>query len=215
MRTEELLNLKRLLDEGAISQEEYEQEKKALLKKDKKEKKKKTGIIIACVIVAFVFIGIIGSNSDSDDNYVEVENNTEVAVEKKPEVKKVPKGFETEFPISVSGRMYDDMINMPTLEISISNKTSKNVNAVQFYFEPTDVYGEKVSGWFVTNKLYTDDFMGAGETIKKSWQMLDQSIKGGTVYVYSVYFEDGTEWGNKDASTSDIKKYGYKFEVKY
>ena len=43
--------------------------------------------------------------------------------------------------------------------------------------------------------------------------MLDSEIKSGDVYVYSVYFSDGSEWGDKDASVSNIKKYGYKTKV--
>ncbi len=35
--------------------------------------------------------------------------------------------------------------------------------------------------------------------------MIDTETKSGDIYVYSVYFLEGTEWGNKEASVSDIK----------
>lgn len=207
MQIDELLQLKKLLDEGIISKEEFDKEKEALLSKRKRKSNKGLVIGIACVVVlCLMIIGSNGGNKNSDSISGAVPTEG---------VSKVPKEFSGEFPVSVSGRMYDNIIGMPELSLSFSNTTDQNISAIKIYFSPTDVYGEEVSGIFTTNQLYTDDTIAAGATVSKAWQMLDSSIKAGNVYVYSIYFEDGTEWGNKDAATSDIKKYGYKFNVKY
>ncbi len=207
MQIDAILQLKKLLDEGIISQEEFEKEREALLSNRKRKNNKGLIVGIACVVVLCVMI--IGSNFGNTDS------DSIAGVVPTEEVSRVPQEFSGDFPISVHGRMYDNIIGMPELSISLSNITEKNISAIKIYFSPTDVYGAEVSGIFTTNHLYTDNTILAGTTVSKAWQMLDSSIKAGDVYVYSIYFEDGTEWGNKDAATSDIKKYGYKFKVKY
>ena len=43
--------------------------------------------------------------------------------------------------------------------------------------------------------------------------MIEQSVKTVKLYVYSVYFTDGTEWGDKDAPTTKILKGAPTIEV--
>jgi hypothetical protein len=64
-----------------------------------------------------------------------------------------------------------------------------------------------------SNRLYTDEKIGGNKSVTRSWQLLDNNVKSGTVYAYSVYFNDGTEWGNKDASIGTIEKYCEKIIV--
>ncbi|MBE7012615.1 MAG: SHOCT domain-containing protein [Ruminococcaceae bacterium] len=211
MNTDELVKLKKLLDEGVISEEEFKKQKDMLLNTGKKKIQKNIGLAIAVIGVFMFCIGIISSNVDNNSKTVNETNQVEVV--KKEEQK--PAEFSNEMPISVSGKMYDNIIGVPELSLTITNTTSQNISAIKFYFLPVDVYGEEVNGIFTTRELYTDNTISAGATSTKSWQLLDSSIKGGDIFVYSVYFEDGTEWGNKNASISDIKKYGHKISVKY
>lgn len=207
MNTDELLKLKKLLDEGIISQEEFDKQKEQQLSGNTKKKgHKEAGLVIGIACVFMLCVCIITSNFDNKTSRQEQTVRTE---------EKVPSEFAEELPISVTGKMYDNIINMPELSVSITNNTTKDISAIKFYFLPVDVYGEAVTGIFTTNELYTDDTISAGTTISKAWQMLDSSMKAGNVYVYSVFFADGTEWGDREAAISDIKKYGYKFEVKY
>lgn len=207
MNTEEILKFKKLLDEGVITQEEFEKEKEQFLRA---YKKKSVGLIVG-ILVTFIFcISIIIANFNDDS----VPSQEDIPAEQVV-VSSVPDEFSAEFPISISGKLYDNIIGVPELSLSITNDTNKDISAIKIYFSPKDVYGEEVNGIFATEELYTDNTILAGETVTKTWQLLDSAIKAGDVYVYSVYFSDGTEWGDKDAPVSDIKKYGNKLYVKY
>lgn len=207
---DKLTKLKELLDGGIITQEEFDNEKKQILSIENKKKNmpKNLGLCIAIFFVVVICISIISSTF----------SRTETAstdVEKKVTEQKVPDEFSGDCPVEVSGYIYDNIIGVPELSCSIKNNTDKEIAAVKLYFSPKDVYGEEVDGIFATKQLYTDNPISAGSSTKRSWQMIDGEIKSGDLYVYSVYFSDGTEWGNKDAVTSDVKKYGYKIQVSY
>ena len=99
MNTDELLKLKKLLDEGAISQEEFEREKSKLFS-ERESKKKNKGLIIGVICIAFFCICILSSNfgSDNSDDLVQ----TAVVTQEKPDI---PIEFSKELPINVSGKM--------------------------------------------------------------------------------------------------------------
>lgn len=220
VNTEELLKLKELLDNGAITQEEFEQQKARLFsvaEPAKEKPRKKIGLFVAIAAVVIVCIAIIGSNdSDTQDSSVAsgTMQQTETA-QAQPKQPQVPAEFAQECPVSVSASMYDNIIGMPELECNIKNLTDREIAAVKLYFAPKDVYGEELEGIFTTNHLYTDNPIAAGSSANRSWQLLDSEVKSGDVYVYSVYFTDGTEWGDKEATTSIVKKHGQKISVSY
>ncbi len=108
--------------------------------------------------------------------------------------------------INASAEMGSSIIGYPTITINIENITDKKISAIQFYFVPMDVYGEEISGWTAQNKLYTDTAIPAGTSNSVTYQFIEDSVKSGKLYVYSVYFEDGTEWGDKNATKSTILK---------
>ncbi len=128
---------------------------------------------------------------------------------------KIPEEFAAECPIAVSASMYDNIIGFPELKCMIKNKTDKEIAAIQLYFLPRDVYGEEADGIFAQNKLQCDTPIAANGTDTAVWQMIDQSIKSGDLYVYSVYFSDGTEWGDRNASKSKIQAYAMQTQVSY
>ncbi len=208
MDVEKLTKLKQLLDSGAITQEEFEQ-KKAELMGASPNKKGNIGLIVGIAVIAFVCMAIIGGSCSNGSE--PVEDKTSAA----NELRQIPEEFKGECPISVTTSMYDNIIGMPELKCSIKNNTNKDIVAIKLHFEPKNVYGEDVNSIFTAQDLYTDDTISAGGSITKQWQMIDTEIKSGNLYIYSVYFADGTEWGNKDAAESDIKKYGHQLSTKY
>ena len=115
--------------------------------------------------------------------------------------------------ITASAEIGNNIINYPELKITITNTTDKEIAAIKFYAVPLDVYGEEIKGWMTQNNLYTDTPISAGKTTTISYQLLEQSTKTVTLYVYSVYFSDGTEWGDRDATTSKILKEAPTIEV--
>ncbi len=177
-----------------------------------------------CIFFAFfLFISIISAFDTNTTNVNKVENHssTTATAEKKTEklqTKKepgIPSEFTNECPISVSVSMYDNIIGFPELKCNIKNNSDKEISAIQLYFSPKDVYGEKADGIFTQNRLQCDTPISPNGADTVVWQMLDQNVKSGDLYVYSVYFSDGTEWGNRNAPTSKIKKYAMQMEASY
>lgn len=121
--------------------------------------------------------------------------------------------FDGECGITASAEMGSSVIGMPTLTVSVTNTSEKEISAIQFYFVPLDVYGEEIKGWTSQNELYTDEAIPAGGSNSCEFQFIEDSVKKGNLYVYSVYFADGTEWGNKDATKSTILKKGINIPV--
>ena len=110
--------------------------------------------------------------------------------------------------ISASAQMGTTVLGLPELNISIQNLSGKDISAIKFYAVPYDVYGEKLNGWTSQNDLYTDTTIPAWDGTRISYQFIDGSVKMVDLYLYSVYFADGTEWGDKDAVKSTILKHG-------
>lgn len=164
------------------------------------------------LIVVFAFLVICISSCGGDTTSETGTNNTQNE-ESGQTAPSIPEEFAQPCPVSVSASVSNNIIGVPELKVNVRNNTDKEIAAIQFYFLPKDVYGDDVNTVLTSNKLYTDEPIGVGGSCSRSWQMLDQNIKGGTVYVYSVYYTDGTEWGDKDASTSRIKQYGLKISA--
>lgn len=121
--------------------------------------------------------------------------------------------FDGDCGIQASAQMGSSVIGLPELNVSITNTTDKQISAIQFYAVPCDVYGNEITGWTSQNNLYIDDAIPAGGSDSISYQFIEDSVKTLKLYVYSVYFADGSEWGNKDAGKSTILKNGAQIEV--
>lgn len=176
-----------------------------------------------CIFLAFfLFTIIINTFNATTSDINQAENNTpavsteekkkEIPEKKEPEI---PVEFENECPISVSASMYDNIIGYPELQCYIKNNTDKEISAIQLYFAPKDVYGEDADNIFSQNKLQCDTPISANGSDTITWQMIDQSIKSGDLYIYSVYFADGTEWGDRNAPISKIKQYAVQLQAGY
>lgn len=215
IHTEELKQLKELLDNGAITEEEFNQQKARLLEtsspKQRIRSKIATGFGIFVVIM--ICISIITSSFNkktatnlSADQTVPISNVSESTSE-------IAKNFIESCPIEIIASVQDNIIGFPELKCNIKNQSEKEIAAIKLYFSPKNVYGEKTSSVLSTNYLYTDEPLVSQSAVTKSWQLLNQEVKSGELYIYSVYFSDGTEWGNKDASEATLKKYGHMVTV--
>ena len=207
--TEKLFKLKELLDNGVLTTDEYEREKQKLLKASKYSFVSSVGMYISIFIVVIICISIM--SSFFNDNSSEKDIKPPVSSSEKS----IPDEFSSDFPLDIKAALYDNILNFPELKCEIKNNSSKEISAIKLYFEPRNVYGEKSENIFTTKKLDTDNSILSGETAQLNWQLLDQDIKSGDLYIYSVYFSDGTEWGDKTASESIIKKYGFKLNATY
>lgn len=171
---------------------------------------KKKRFLIPAIFLGLIIISNISNNNTSKPAISpSVSQNTQI-----PQTADIEaSAFDGDCGISASGQLGNSIINQPELTISIKNTSTKNIAAINFFVEPVDVYGEKLSNWTSQKYLYTDDEIKAGATTKIQYQFLDRKIKTINLYVYSVYFSDGTEWGNKDATESTILKNAHQISV--
>lgn len=163
--------------------------------------------------VVLIFIGTVagaGGETGSSNNDVSAGTSQE---QTKSTVAAVASVFDGDCGIVASAEIGNNIINFPELSITVTNTSDKEIAAIQFYAVPYDVYGDEIKGWTTQSKLYTDEPISAGGTVTKSYQLIEQSVKTVKLYVYSVYFADGTEWGDKDATTSKILKSAPTVEV--
>lgn len=152
----------------------------------------------------------IPETPDTNANGNENGNENESKAEPTPK-SDVPEEYADDCPIAVTVSLYDDVLGLPNLKCALQNLTDKEILAVEIYFVPYDVYSEEIRGLFVPNKFTLDSTaIPAYASDTKYCSLLDDDIKSGDVYVYSVYFEDGSAWGDRNASTKTIKKYGLK-----
>ena len=121
--------------------------------------------------------------------------------------------FDGDCGIAASAEMGSSIIGSPELTISLTNTSGRDIAAIEFYAVPYNVYGEELNNWMTQNRLYTDTAIPAGQSTNISYQLIDSSVKTVKLYVYSVYFSDGTQWGNKDATVSTILSQGALIEV--
>lgn len=160
-------------------------------------------IFVAFIILGSILEGIYGSGGE-----VPAQGNSNATAINNQTVPSVDTDFSGDCGISASATMESSIINYPELKISIKNTTKKDIAAIRFYAVPFDVYGDEIKGWTTQKYLYTDTAIRAGASNKITFQFIEDSVKTVKLYVYSVYFSDGTEWGNKDASDSTILKNG-------
>ena len=169
-------------------------------------------------LVVVVLIGVIGGAAGSSEGGTSAPKETTVNTEPTEVTTTVNSDakmnvFSGDCGISATAEMGTDIIGQPTLTVSITNTTNKTISAIKFYAVPLDVYGDEVTGIYAQHNLYTDDSIAAGASDSVSWQFIDNQVKTVQLYVYSVYFSDGTEWGDKDATKSVILKNGLQIEV--
>ena len=130
----------------------------------------------------------------------------------------IPASFTSDCGIEATAHLASHQyINHPQLSISVRNVSKKGIAAIQFYAIPYDVYGEDISSSIFSQKrLQTDDLIPAGKKeVLNYGPFLNQSMKSVKLYVYSIYFEDGSEWGDHEATRQEILKYGKLIEATF
>ena len=147
-------------------------------------------------VIIVIFIGVAAGSSGGTDNGGS--NNPNATISNQTSI------FDGDCGITAFAEIGKNIINLPEITITVTNTSNKEIAAIQFYVVPYDVYGKEIKGWTAQNKLYTNDSIAAGETTTLSYQLIEDTVKSVKLYVYSVYFADGTEWGDKNATTSKI-----------
>lgn len=159
------------------------------------------------IIVFVLLVGIVGASGSTDTTIDTTESTISgQATEKSETNTKKPNVFSGDCGISAIAEMGTDIIGQPTVSVSVTNTSDKKIQAIQFYAIPYDVYNEELKGVFTQNRLSIDNSIASGASDTITYQLIDNQVKTVKLYVYSVYFEDGTEWGNREATKTMIKE---------
>ena len=161
-------------------------------------------------VVVIIFIGIVasaggGTNSSGSSSTNNNQNNATIG--------STTSVFDGNCGITATAEIGNNIINLRELTVTIKNTSEKEISAIKFYAVPYDVYGEEIKNWTTQKELYTDESIPVNSTKTVSYQLIEQSVKTVKLYVYSVYFSDGTEWGDKDATETKILKEAPTIEV--
>ena len=178
------------------------------------------------VIIVIVVIAVAGSSGGNDSDTEQSENktvstnsgtdeNTVTNDDKTNDVQGNTNVFSGDCGITASAEVGKSIIGLPELTIAITNVSDKDIAAIRFYSVPYDVYGDEIKGWTTQKELSTDTTIPSGESNTLTYQFIEDSVKSVKLYVYSVYFTDGTEWGDKDATKSEILKYASLINVDF
>ncbi len=159
------------------------------------------------IIVFVLLVGIVGASGSTDTPIDTTESTSSgQTTEKSETTTKKPNVFSGDCGISATAEMGTDIIGQPTVSVSVTNTSDKKIQAIQFYAIPYDVYNEELKGVFTQNRLSIDNSIASGASDTITYQLIDNQVKTVKLYVYSVYFEDGTEWGNREATKTMIKE---------
>lgn len=178
--------------------------------------KKRIWLGVLIILAAILLIGFVSDSNGQDDQHSGENRRVQSAASSSAADSSTVSSrsvFDGDCGVAVSAEMGETIIGLPELTISITNTTSKTISAIQFYAVPLDVYGEEITGWTAQNRLYTDTAIEAGASTSISYQLIEDSVKTVRLYIYSVFFSDGTEWGNREATKSTILKQGMLVDV--
>lgn len=168
---------------------------------------KKIISFVLCIIILTCFSACSFTNSTSNSS-TSTDSSTS-------STENYGRYFDDECPIRVHAKYYT---SDQTISITHTNESTKTIAAVKYLIVVYNVYGEELKqyGYGSSSVIATyDDF----DTRPSSQNTGDWALKGFNdgksvcIYVYSVYFTDGTEYGNRNLSTNTIKQFAPKTSV--
>ncbi len=163
--------------------------------------------------IAVIFICIIGGTVRELENlnYKDIDTMAEKTEATTETVSSV---FDGNCGIAASAKIESNTINMFQSDITITNTAGKEITAIRFYVVLYNVSGGEITGASDQRTLSVSTPIPADETTTISYQPIENGVRNMKLYVYSVCFADGTQWGDKDAATSEILSDAPTIEVK-
>lgn len=111
--------------------------------------------------------------------------------------------------ISIQPKFYTSSKN---LHIKATNNSSTTITAVKYLIVPLDAYGNNIKRYgngVIQLTATHNDSINAGSYGTNAWTVSGfTGISNVRVYVYSVRFSNGTEWGSSTASPELAKAFG-------
>ncbi len=167
-----------------------------MLKKIKKYKIYHIGVLkisLMLFAVTFCVIGIMCIVGGTEKEVISISENE----------------FSGSSGIVAGGETFTDTNDFPQMYITVKNISTKNITEIKIYINLIDFNGEVTEDEF----LYCDKIIMPNETKRITLSFPDNKVKKVETYIYYVSFDDGTEWGNMDASKSKILENSYKINV--
>ena len=116
--------------------------------------------------------------------------------------------FQGDCGVAISANVVDSDL-FSKINITVKNTSSKDIHAIKIYAVPLDVYGDEIDTFFDTqNQIFIDSEIRAGDTYSVDHTVANSSAKTVKLYLYSVFFADQTEWGDRNAAYNTIKNHG-------
>lgn len=160
--------------------------------------------------LVLILIGIVNSPSESSSNNTNKQESSKIEETLKKEndnkIKPIKSVFEGDSGVRLSAEIKDNeyISSIVEMDTRIQNTTDKDINAIEFYIVYYDVYGDKINNILDSNHLFSDSKILANNSNTITYTFMNSKVYSADLYLYSVYYEDGSSWGNKDASKLEI-----------
>ncbi len=118
--------------------------------------------------------------------------------------------FEGACGICAQARVSGSWLGDPELLIFVSNEAGKEIAEIQFYVLPCDQCGNRLGDWM---QCTTKAAIHAGDSERLVYRFMDRKTKSADVYIYSVRFSDGTQWGDRNAEKETILNYAARMQA--
>ena len=118
-------------------------------------------------------------------------------------------------PISIKASYYT---SDQTLTITATNNGNKTISAIKYLIVVYDVYGNTLKQYGYGSSALTatyDKFnINSGKNGIGDWKLNGFSNgKSLDIYIYSVYYSDGKEWGSRDLTIADVVNFAPKSHI--
>ncbi len=110
--------------------------------------------------------------------------------------------YKKEAAIQFTGELITNEKNELELLVYLKNVSSKDIVAVQLYITAFDVYKRPIN--IDQPKLLATQPISAGAIKRLHHIVSTPTVHSVSVYIYSIYYADQSEWGYKDASETVI-----------
>lgn len=111
--------------------------------------------------------------------------------------------------IIAGGEMFTGTNGFPEMYITVKNISTKKITEIKIYMILIDINGEVTKD----DLSCYDKIIMPNETKRITRSFSDNKVKKAETHIYYVSFEDGTEWGDRDAGKSKILEKSYKINV--
>ncbi len=141
--------------------------------------------------------------------------NNDVVISAKFSLTSDAKSFSTSCPISIKPTF---STSDNSLDIRATNNSGKTISAIKYYIFPYNAYGENIKRYGYSDECVfaiDDHTTLSGKSYTTFWRISGFSgVKTLKIYIASVYFEDGSEWGSRDAHANVVEVFAPCYDVK-